>query len=397
MLMALNTSNDVARIQRPGNSQSFGVVSNARFASPPQGSGGALERVSRARLKAAKRAYVTRRVSLKEKFHLRSDGVTLEAGDVVLASVVSIGQHQRIELPTGRRAELFPGDEIIVACGARYAADQFEAKVPETIGPCSLVAAGGIAAVQVNKHGRMKSATRIEIIGVLCDSAGRKINLRHYALAEPAAPARPRAQVIVVAGTSMNAGKTTTAASIIRGLRNAKLHVAACKLTGTGAGCDAWKYLDSGAVSTLDFTDAGHASTAGLAIPALEMIAATLLAASDDGADIIVAEIADGLLQAETAALLQSPVFRALIDSIVFAAGDPMSAGAGVDLLRRWGYEPAAVSGLLTASPIAIREAESVLDIPVVTAGFLQSEPDMANIVLRRAEFRGSFENARIA
>ena len=53
-----------------------------------------------------------------------------QPGDLVLARVTRVGQHQHIEQVTGRRAKLWQDDEIIVAYGNRYAPDQFEAFVP---------------------------------------------------------------------------------------------------------------------------------------------------------------------------------------------------------------------------------------------------------------------------
>lgn len=80
------------------------------------------------------------------------------AGDLVLARVVKIGQHPRIELPDGRRSHLYIGDEVIVCYGARYAPDQFESHVPKEMGPCDLVAAGGLASRLGNK---MRDAARL--------------------------------------------------------------------------------------------------------------------------------------------------------------------------------------------------------------------------------------------
>ena len=356
----------------------------------PRGCGQSWPRLTRSRMKRIKQSYVTRRLPLAQRYRLRSDKVALAAGDIVLAQIVSIGQHRRIELPTGRRAELHLGDEVLLACGARYAADQFEAAPPKRLGPCSMVAAGGLAAVLSAKHSKMKASTKIEAIAVLCDEAGRKVNLRDFALEapHPHSTSTPTPPIVTVVGASMNAGKTTAAAAIIRGLTAGKLNVAACKITGTGAGCDAWKYLDAGAISVLDFTDAGRASTVGLDLSELEQIARTLINACAADADIIVVEIADGLLQAETSALLQSPMFRSLTDSIVYAAGDPMAAAAGVDRLRAWGYEPALVSGILTASPIAMREAQAIINVPIVTSSFLTDDADMSSIVLHPADVR---------
>ena len=70
---------------------------------------------------------------------------TPKAGDLVLARVDALGHHANLQLPEGRRRRLFPGDTIAVACGNRYACEQFEAEVPTGLGPCHLVAGGGIA------------------------------------------------------------------------------------------------------------------------------------------------------------------------------------------------------------------------------------------------------------
>lgn len=45
------------------------------------------------------------------------------AGDLVLARVAELGQHQKLESPDGRRTSLYEGEEVIVVYGARYPAD----------------------------------------------------------------------------------------------------------------------------------------------------------------------------------------------------------------------------------------------------------------------------------
>ena len=85
--------------------------------------------VNQDRLAQAKRSFVTRRVDLSRARAL-IETVEPRAGDVVLARIDRLGQHGRIELVTGRRARMLPGDEVLLAYGARYAADQFHAIVP---------------------------------------------------------------------------------------------------------------------------------------------------------------------------------------------------------------------------------------------------------------------------
>ncbi len=316
------------------------------------------------RVKHAKTSYSIRRVNLAAATRLVTDRRP-EAGDLVLARVTLLGQHQHLESSTGRRVRLWPGDEIIVAFGARYAPDQFEASVPHDLSACHLVAAGGIAALVESRHASIRPATQIEPIGLLADAHG-VLNMRRAALGTP--PAGRAAFTVAVLGSSMNAGKTTTAASVIAGLRRLGLRVGAAKLTGTGAGGDRWLMTDAGAAPVLDFTDAGYASTAGLGIEALEQILTQLtrhVAAA--GVECVVLEVADGLLQAETAALVRSMRFIKSVDAVLFAAPDALSAVAGVDWLRQHRLPVTAVSGVVTASPLAAREAQQAIALPVHT------------------------------
>lgn len=124
----------------------------------------------------------------------------------MLAEVLQIGQHKRVELAGGRKAILYCGDEVLLAYGGR-AADQFEAEVPEDLGGCQLVAGGGLAARVTTQHAKMKDATELRPIGLVAGADGRIRNVRDGALARPPIAAR-RPTTIVVVGTSMNSGKT---------------------------------------------------------------------------------------------------------------------------------------------------------------------------------------------
>jgi len=319
------------------------------------------------RLQRAKHAFVTRRVELSA-CHDLARKTAPGSGDLVLATVTKLGHHSRLENIAGRRSQLYVGDEIVVAYGARYAPDQFEAVVPNALEPCHLVAGGGIAAWVQARHSSTRKPTEITPVGLLLNAKGSALNLRQFAL--PAAPERrPARSVLAVVGTSMNAGKTTLAASLIRGLTSAGVRVGACKLTGTGSGGDVWSMIDAGAVRALDFTDVGYSTTAGAAIVELSKAAGVLISHLECGnIDVVIAEIADGLFQRETAALLDAPSpLCARIDGIFLAAADSMGAYAGVKWLRERNLLLRAVSGLLTASPLATREAQLATRVQVVS------------------------------
>lgn len=320
-----------------------------------------------ARLALARRAFTTRNVDFGCAAQLDRK-TSPQAGDLLLARVISIGHHTRLESPQGRRQQMYPGDEIVVAYGNRYAPDQFEALVPADQSDCDLVAGGGIAASMQAKHARTRNPTRIQPIGLLADWHGHVLNLRDFTLRlDHAAPGAAACRVIVIVGTSMNAGKTTTAAHLIHGLTRAGLKVGAAKVTGTGSGGDIWSMIDAGARVARDFTDMGHATTAGVAIDRLVADAARLVAAVGQENDVAVIEVADGLFQQETAALLQAPQFAALIDQVVLAAGDAMGAAFGHAWLRDRDLPVSLIAGCVSSSPLGTRETETATGLKVAS------------------------------
>jgi hypothetical protein len=323
------------------------------------------------RLARAKIAFTTRRVPVEQMATLLEGNLVPRSGDLVLARVAKLGQHAALELAGGRRSRLFRDDEIIVCYGNRYAPDQYEAEVPQNLYPCDLVAAGGVASKVISRHSLMRPATAIEPAGLVGDAHGRGLNIADWSLA-PILHDTPVPTALAVVGTSMNSGKTTTVANLIRGLANAGLNVGAAKVTGTGSPGDPAFFRDAGAAAVLDFTDAGVPSTYRIAPERVERIFDVLVCnLARSQVDVIVLEVADGLYQSETRALVSSRIFRDTVDAILFAAMDAMGATAGVEWLRHHALPVVAVSGLLTASPLAISEARQIVGLPVVAADSL--------------------------
>jgi hypothetical protein len=172
----------------------------------------------------------------------------------------------------------------------------------------------------------------------------------------------------------MDAGKTHTVMSLIMGLRKKGLAVAGIKLTGTATGKDTWNMLDAGACVALDFVDGGFPSTYLSTFDELLHLYDLLISrAALEGASWVVVEIADGLLQRETAALLRHPGFAASVDAWIFAAGDPLAAAGGISVLRGWGIEPLAISGVVSMSPLGVKETQAATQLRCLTGAELQS------------------------
>jgi Transposase, Mutator family len=220
----------------------------------------------------------------------------------------------------------------------------------------------------------MTEPTRITPIGLVGDAAGKTLNVRDFSLPQGAGrPVRPIVAILSV-GTSMNAGKTLAATSLLHGLKAAGFRVAGIKATGTGSGGDLWIMRDAGADLVLDFTDVGFAST--YLAPIAELEAATLRLidhAALEGCDVVVVEIADGLQQQETAALMRSSALRRRTAGVIFSAYDAMGATYGVDTLRALKHRVVGLSGRLARSPLGVREAEAATGLQVYTPWELQA------------------------
>ena len=91
------------------------------------------------------------------------------------------------------------------------------------------------------------------------------------------------------------------------------------------------------------------------------------------------------MLQCETAALLGSALFPRLVGGIVLAAQDSMGAVAGVSWLRERPTPILALSGVLTAAPLQIAEAQKGTGLPIHDREGLAS-PEVAMKLLSRAQ-----------
>jgi hypothetical protein len=315
--------------------------------------------------------YGLRRVPATALAELLPCPETHQPGDIALAVVEKIGKNTRLELAAGRVAMLHEGDHLAVVFGNRYATEQFEGYARSDGDRCDMLSMGGLCGLVASRHASVPEPTRLRLLGSLANAHGQRLRLRDFAL--PSKPSSGKPNIVLVCGSSMDSGKTYTAMSLIMGLRRTGQGVAAIKLTGTAAGRDTWSYLDAGARPSLDFVDGGHPSTYMCTNKEILALFSLLLEhASEPGVEWIVVEIADGLLQRETAALLRSAPFAARLHACVFAAESPLAALCGVRMLRTWGLDPIAISGRVSMSSLGAREASSASAVECLTAKDLQ-------------------------
>ena len=231
-----------------------------------------------------------------------------------------------------------------------------------------LARSGIIGNVQV-KNSSVKEPTQVKVLGYVCDLNGEVLNTRNYPLINPKKTEKKgdRSKLILFIGTSMNAGKSTSATACCWALTTMGYDVRASKVTGTASLKDILHMQDAGASIVNDFTHFGFPSTYLLAEKEVVKIFNDLdLKYANNPKNYWCVELADGILQRETALLLKSPDVRSRIHKLIFAAHDTFGAIGGLNVLKtEFGLVPDAISGVCSSSPLFLRELSEFTDIPV--------------------------------
>ncbi len=184
----------------------------------------------------------------------------------------------------------------------------------------------------------------------------------------PGAGPLPTVPTVYVAGTCMNAGKTSAACQLIRQLARRGHTVGACKLTGISLRRDTLQMSDYGAALAVSFNEAGVVATNPQNAVA---VTRTLLAhVARRGVDVIVAELGDGLFgEYGVAQILEEVELRERADVLVLCANDPVGAWGAQRLLEeRYQLRISVVCGPATDNDVGVRFIRKQLGLPAINA-----------------------------
>lgn len=338
-------------------------------------------------MKSLKRSLITQNISVfKLNTQLNASHVP-QMGDVAVFEVISIGKHKSIQNTEGLTSTLFPNDHFLATFGTRYASNQFEGYLPtEPQLTYDILGQGGVVGTLHSSHSSFKGvgSTKVRLVGYAVNEHNDVINTRYHGLVkETFKPSLSKPyQVYLSVGASMDSGKTTTAAYFSRGITLAEKRVAYMKLTGTVHNKDRRLVKDCGAVASVDFSMCGYPSTFTCSTDEVLDIYATLIKQVElVEPDVVVVEIADGLLQTETAKLLKEQIFMQQVDGVILSCPDSLSVMGGMATLASFGIEPVMISGLATASPLMVREIERIAPIPVYGLHELVDSDKIAHLI----------------
>jgi len=271
-----------------------------------------------------------------------------QTGDYVEAEVTGEPSSlYRIEEPSGAMTPVEAGDCVIGALGERAA-------TLEGVGSWRAVSGGRMHCLtNAGLLGRFTSLSTFVDRPISLDyrghlwRGGRKLVMPDFGIrGEKTAFTVP---TVLLFGTSMSAGKTTTGRAVIELLSSRGLDVTGAKLTGAGRYRDILAFRDAGATRIYDFVDAGLPSTVVDEAAFRDAIRPLLTRIATDRPDFLVAEAGASPLEPYNGAA----AIDELGDNIrctVLCASDPYAV---VGVQSAFGLRPDLVSGPATTTSAA--------------------------------------------
>ncbi len=301
-------------------------------------------------------------------------------GDYVAGEVTTKrpGPLSNIELASGRMVQVLEGDLVVGAWGVRKA---------------TLEAVGDWR--DVGRDRRMHSLTGAGLFG-RCTSLSpllppllqlkyrghvqiRGVKARMQDFVEVRPRLRFTTPVVLLVGSSMSAGKTTSARIVTRLLKKQGLRVVAAKLTGAGRYRDILSIQDAGADAVFDFVDVGLPSTIcdkEAFVPVARQLLSRL---AETRADVAVIEVGASPLEGYNVSSAIEMIHSNICCTIL-CASDPYSV---VGVMSAFNLRPDLAAGIAASTGAGIELIERLSGLRALNLVDEASWPELRRILGR--------------
>jgi len=275
---------------------------------------------------------------------LKIDKSFWDTGDYVVCKIITKGSDTfKLELPNGRMRGVMGGESLVGVLGERHATLEATGtwKAAKPDGMLHVLTAGGLLGKLTSKSIYIHELTEIQYIGHAFRSE-KKITMDDFL--KPVKQIEFKTPVVLFVGTSMSAGKTTSARIVTNIFKMAGLKVVGAKLTGAGRYKDILALKDVGADAVFDFVDAGLPSSICPRDVYLEKVNYMKNLISSVDADVAVIEIGASPLEPYNGDLAIEAI-REQIKCIILSASDPYAV---FGLMKAFDIVPNVVTGVST-------------------------------------------------
>jgi hypothetical protein len=301
-----------------------------------------------------------------------------KTGDYVVGEVVSAsGKAPFIELTTGRMVEVLEGDLVIGALGIRRA-------TLEVVGDWQHIGAdkrmealteGGLLGKATSVSFMVDNLPSLVYQGHVMRN-NTKVCMKDFV--PPVKDIPYNCPTIMMIGTSMSSGKTTTARVIIHELKRAGLNVVGTKFAGAGQFHDILTMRDAGAVKTFDFMDVGLPSSICDPEDYRLSLRKLLSLIAAEKPDLVVAEAGASPFEPYNGSVVLEEIKPQIICTVM-CASDPYAV---VGVSQSFGLTPDVISGIVTDTSAGIELVEKLTGVPAVGISDRPSQTRLVQILL---------------
>lgn len=280
-----------------------------------------------------------------ENFEVQKiDKAEWETGDYVVCKIITKGSDTfKLELPNGRMRGVMGGESLVGVLGERHATLEATGtwKAVEDDDILHVLTASGLLGKLTSKSVYIHELMSIKYLGHAFRK-GKKLSMEDYV--KPVEKKEFKVPVALFVGTSMSAGKTTSARIVTNIFKIAGLKVVGAKLSGAGRYKDILAIKDVGADAVFDFVDAGLPSSICDKDVYLKKVEYMKNLISSIDADVAVIEIGASPLEPYNGDIAIEAI-RKHVKCVILSASDPYAV---YGLMKAFNIKPDIVTGVST-------------------------------------------------
>ena len=280
-------------------------------------------------------------------------------GDYVVCKILDPGSNTLLlELPNGRMRGIIGGELIVGVLGERFATLEATGTWKEVgaDGIMSVLTSAGLLGKLTSKSTFIPNMMQVAYQGHVSRN-GEKITMNHFLPEiEPMPFTTP---VVLFVGTSMSAGKTTSARIVANIFKSAGYKVVGAKLSGAGRYKDILAINDVGADAIFDFVDVGLPSSICPPDIYKEKLTRLLRLIAHEKADVAIIEVGASPLEPYNGDI----AIAALGDTIkctILSASDPYAV---YGLMNAFSMVPDIVTGITTNTLAGAAMVEQLCEV----------------------------------
>ena len=306
-----------------------------------------------------------------------------KTGDYVICEIITQGSTNfKLELQNGRMRGVMGGESLVGALGERHATLEATGtwKATEDDEILHVLTAAGLLGKLTSKSIYIHEMMKVRYIGHAFRN-DKKLTMEDFV--KPVKYVDFKTPVVLFVGTSMSAGKTTSARIVTNIFKKEGLKVVGAKLTGAGRFKDVLAIKDVGADAVYDFVDAGLPSSICDKNTYLNKVKYLKNKIALVDADVAVVEIGASPLEPYNGDLAIEAI-RENIKCIILSASDPYAV---YGLMKAFDIVPDIVTGISTNTLGGRELVEKLCNVPALNLIDPKTTPSLINILSKSLGF----------